>query len=366
MTPYSRLFYQFVRGPGVRCYSIQPLPPIPPNYIDQESAEFTSRTPTSHTPLFSQTLMSFFTKKEHIGKHFTILDMTFGAGGHTSYILDKFALAGVKGSITCYTNDCDPNAYDLAKQMRMTRSYEGTKLVPFRANFRELFNKLIEEGLEKDSLSGIIIDTGVSPLQWADKKRGFCHLRNGLLDLRFDTTQNIPKGYEVLQNIDESSLLRLLRVYGSLKSDAKHITSAILEARFMYYEFKTMEELYEVMQTAVKNSTKTPMNDEADPKMVQEFLLKTVTALRMFVNDELNQLEFAIREVAGYFLKPEVGVLAVIVHSEAERKLVHKTLKEVDVSQVNMQEELKHNELDKIVKPWRIIHGGPPDRKSVV
>ena len=186
-----------------------------------------------------------------------------------------------------------------------------------------------------------VSDTGVSPLQWADKKRGFCHLRNGMLDLRFDPNQDIPKAWEILQNIDDASLLRLLRKYGSLKSDAKHVASAILEARFMYYEFKTMEELYEVMQTAVKHATHVPMNEKADSKKVSEFLFKTVTALRMFVNDELNQLDYAIRVIARKFLKPELGVLAVIVHNEAEQKVVHQCLRQVSIDQsVNLESEL--------------------------
>ena len=54
-------------------------------------------------------------------------------------------------------------------------------------------------------------DTGISPIQWQDKKRGFCHMRNGVVDLRFDPTDTeAPKAYEVLQNIDENSLLKLL------------------------------------------------------------------------------------------------------------------------------------------------------------
>ena len=108
----------------------------------------------------------------------------------------------------------------------------------------------------------------------------------------------------------------------------------------MYYEFKTTEELHEVMKIAVKHATKTPMNEEADGKLVDEFLFKTVTALRMFVNDELNQLDFAIREIATRFLKPEVGTLAVIVHNQAEQQVVYKCLKEVDTTGADLDREM--------------------------
>ena len=88
-------------------------------------------------------------------------------------------------------------------------------------------------------------------------------MRDGTLDLRLDPFQNTPKGYEVLQNIEEDALLKLLRRYGSLKTNARHIATAILEARFMQYEFKTVHELTEIMESAVKHATKTPHSDIA-------------------------------------------------------------------------------------------------------
>ena len=70
----------------------------------------------------------------------------------------------------------------------------------------------------------------------------------------------------MLQNIEENALVKLLRTYGSLKA-ARHIASAILEARYMNYEFKTVHELTEIMETAVKHATKTPHSDMADPQL---------------------------------------------------------------------------------------------------
>ena len=91
------------------------------DYISTSDAEFTKKIPISHTPIFSHSLMEFFTKPEHIGKHFQLLDMTFGTGSHTCYILDQFRRSGVKGTIKIFANDCDPEAYDLAR--RVIRDY---------------------------------------------------------------------------------------------------------------------------------------------------------------------------------------------------------------------------------------------------
>ena len=185
---FSRPVIHVVRCIGQRYYSIKPLPPLPPSYISNETADFSDKTPTSSTPIFSQALMSFFHNPIHVGKHFQILDMTFGAGGHTSYILgkfvavfswnrqvkkncvcsrrlriviflpvDQFALQGVIGSITVYANDCDPMAHDLAMKMRIERTYENTKLVPIKSKFKDLYEAMLSEGVEEESLSGIII-----------------------------------------------------------------------------------------------------------------------------------------------------------------------------------------------------------------
>ena len=49
---------------------------------------------------------------------------------------------------------------------------------------------------------------------------------------------------------------------------------------------------------------------------VTEILMdKTMTALRMFVNDELNELDFALRDVAAKFLNPDTGTLIAIIHT---------------------------------------------------
>ena len=70
------------------------------DFISQNDAEFTTKTSIAHTPIFSRNLMEFFRQRqEGPDKHFRILDMTFGSGGHTCYILDQFRRSGVQGSI---------------------------------------------------------------------------------------------------------------------------------------------------------------------------------------------------------------------------------------------------------------------------
>jgi 16S rRNA C1402 N4-methylase RsmH len=53
-------------------------------------------------------------------------------------------------------------------------------------------------------------------------------------------------------------------------------------------------------------------------------LEQTLTSLRRFVNDEVNELDFAVRVVAAAFLKPGSGLLFAMVHSPLEEKIVEK------------------------------------------
>ena len=59
----------------------------------------------------------------------------------------------------------------------------------------------------------------------------------------------------------------------------------------------------------------------------------------MFVNDELNQLDYAIRYLAVKFLKVD-GILAVIAHNEAERKVVQRCLKQISLDDVEDTDEI--------------------------
>lgn len=82
----------------------------------------------------------------------------------------------------------------------------------------------------------------------------------------------------------------------------------------------------------------------------------TTGALRRFVNDEINELEFALRVVAGSYLKPGSGLLFVMTHSPVEEKIAEKTLKEVDTSVLPNDNTWSDESVAKLTKrPWEIL-----------
>jgi 16S rRNA C1402 N4-methylase RsmH len=60
----------------------------------------------------------------------------------------------------------------------------------------------------------------------------------------------VPTASDVLQHVDERDLIRILKAYGGLKTKARFVAEAILEARYMFHHFKTTQAshfLYEII-----------------------------------------------------------------------------------------------------------------------
>jgi 16S rRNA C1402 N4-methylase RsmH len=186
--------------------------------------------------------------------------------------------------------------------------------------------KLRSLGVQPASVDGVIIDTGCSFFQWQDRERGFCHTRKGNLDLRIDADlrPDIPTASRVLQVTEERPLFKVLRDYSDMKGEqAKHVTNAIIEGRYMYHQFQTTQELYDVLTSAARSMSAKTGLDESD--LALSMMRETVTALRMFVNDEINELDFAIRAIAENVLKPG-GTLLAVLHTDPETKVAETLL----------------------------------------
>ena len=97
-----------------------------------------------------------------------------------------------------------------------------------------------------------------------------------------------------------------------------------------FYWIIFLQELYDVIGTAAHNFCSKTVNAHLSERDVRREMMElTTTSLRRFVNDEINELEFGVRVVAGSYLKRGTGLLFVMVHSPVEEKVVEKCLKEV-------------------------------------
>lgn len=107
----------------------------------------------------------------------TIIDMTFGAGGHSKKILENFT----KVKLICL--DRDPVAFAYAEEL--SRQYPS-RVLPLFGKFSDLPELFKEHNISQNSIDSIIFDFGCSSMQFDEANRGFSVSKNGPLDMRMD------------------------------------------------------------------------------------------------------------------------------------------------------------------------------------
>lgn len=297
--------------------------------------------------------------------------MTFGSGGHTNLLISHSS--GLVDRIVCC--DCDKVAYNDAKALRE----KDDRVIPMLSRFRNLTNLLLDNGYTPGCFDGIMIDTGCSAHQWADTDRGFCPNKPGRLDLRYDPDPEVATASEVLQHITDKDLLQMIKAYSGLGPNmSKYVANAIVEARYMFHKFLTTQELYEVLRTAARTyvtekesrivykrdvgtaktcSTTSGGTEVLDEKVIAKKMMReTLIALQLCVNNDINELHFAVNNVARNFLKPETGVLIAIVNSDAETKVMETSLRQAaaDTEKIAISESGNKSWL-----PWHVLHHQP-------
>ena len=107
------------------------------------------------------------------------VDGTYGRGGHSALILEYL---GVNGRLIVI--DKDPVAIEHARQ----RYADDPRVHVWHGSFRDFPEALIDAGIN-EKIQGILLDLGVSSPQLDDAERGFSFMREGLLDMRMDTSR---------------------------------------------------------------------------------------------------------------------------------------------------------------------------------
>lgn len=170
-----------------------------------------------HKPvLLEETINYLSPQKDHC-----IIDMTFGAGGHTERILQE------NNTTVVYCLDRDPTACTIAKEL--SDRYPN-RVVPLKGKFSDLPVLLKNLGRKMNSFDGFLFDFGASSMQFDTASRGFSISKNGPLDMRMDPEQQTLTAADVLARADQSDLYKIFKVYGEEKQ-SKKIANAVIEAR---------------------------------------------------------------------------------------------------------------------------------------
>lgn len=221
-----------------------------------------------------------------------LLDGTFGAGGYARALLEA-ADCRVIGL------DRDPDA--LAEAQRWAPLYEG-RLTLIEGRFGAL-DKAVPEGV---SLSGIVLDIGVSSMQLDRARRGFSFLRDGPLDMRMG--QQGTSAADIVNAAEEGDLADLLFQYGEerrSRSLARAIVSARAEDRI-----ETTARLAAIVEAA------SPQRRPGQPHPAT----RVFQALRIAVNDELGELARGL--AAAERILDAGGRLAVVTFHSLEDRIV--------------------------------------------
>lgn len=232
----------------------------------------------------------------------TYFDMTFGAGGHTRRLLEMCPEAKI------YALDRDPVAHKLAKEMSESEEYKG-RVIPLLGKFSDIPKLFQEHGLAKHSVDGMLFDFGCSSMQFDEAERGFAISKDGPLDMRMDggLSEGVTAA-DVLAHIEEGDLAKILRYYGEEKA-AKKIARGLIDARKSLVKIQTTWQLADIVEDILGNG---PRRDKL--QRPSHSATKTFQALRIFVNNELNEINYGM-VLANEILRSEGRLVTITFHS---------------------------------------------------
>ncbi|XP_073693192.1 12S rRNA N4-methylcytidine (m4C) methyltransferase [Garra rufa] len=268
-----------------------------------------------HTPVMVKEVLQFLDIKP--GQ--VVLDLTFGAGGHSKAILQSVP------DVTVVAADRDPTAYQMAQ--RLAEKYPG-QVKPVLGRFSELYNLLPALGLGPGGVDAALLDAGCSSMQMDSAERGFSLSKDGPLDMRMDGDRypDMPCAADVVNALDQQALASVLAAYGEERHTRK-IAAAIAQARSVYPIGRTLQ-LASIVAGAFPASALYARRDRL--QRPSHVATKTFQALRIFVNDELNELHAGLR-VAQTLLRPK-GRLCVLTFHSLEDRLTKRFLRGEDLA----------------------------------
>ncbi|XP_053671619.1 probable methyltransferase-like protein 15 homolog [Anopheles nili] len=273
--------------------------------VGRSYASVASKPPLHRAVMAAETIRFFDPQHNQV-----FIDMTFGAGGHSRAILE--AAPGTK----IIALDRDPLAHQLAYEM--AKDFPG-RIVPLLGKFSELPSLLRSvEGFDRQRFfDGILFDFGCSSMQFDEASRGFSLAHNGPLDMRMDKDRcpDQLSAADVLARIQEHDLARILKVYGEEKQ-AKKIARAIVSARFTVKRIETTGELASIVAHCLSQSDSEGMFDFRLDKLRRpaHVATKTFQALRIFVNNELNEINYGL-VLAKQLLRTGGKLVTITFHS---------------------------------------------------
>jgi 16S rRNA (cytosine1402-N4)-methyltransferase len=255
-------------------------------------------TETDHVPVLAEEVLAALSPRP--GQ--TVVDCTFGAGGHASLLAGR-----LRGDGKLIAIDRDPTVAPYFERLRRS---SPLKMRLLHGEFSTVLGQLAENGVRADA---VLLDLGVSSMQLDRPERGFSYAVDAPLDMRMDPSADVS-AREIVNETDEAELAEIFRRYGEERF-ARQIARAIV-ARRRKEPFERTGDLVETIKRAIPAPARF---GEGHPAK------RVFQALRIEVNDELGSLERAL-PAALEMLRPH-GRLAVISFHSLEDRIVKRFLR---------------------------------------
>ena len=204
------------------------------------------------------------------------VDCTVGGGGHSFEIAKRLTTGHL------YAFDRDQDA--ITKSTKTLEQFFD-KVTLTKANYKEAPQILKEKyGVEK--IDGFLIDLGVSSYQIDAGDRGFSFVHDGRLDMRMDKEEKTLTAEDIVNTFTYEDLTRIMRNYGE-EEFASNIAKNIVKEREKN-RIETTFQLREIIENSMPKKVVFSRGG-ASKKVFQ--------ALRIYINGELDGLDFLLDEL---------------------------------------------------------------------
>ena len=282
-------------------------------------------------------------KKEPSETARTLVDLTFGGGGHCTALIRRCRPKQVFAF--------DRDAAALTRALPSELASPTIQIERIHAAFADAAILLQQRGFLE--IHAAVADLGVSSFQLDEGKRGFSFQQDAPLDMRMNPEEG-QSAAELLATIDTKDLTQLLREYGE-EPDARRIASAITQARP-----KTTFALAEIVTQAMSAPQRRKLGLRVHPAT------RTFQAIRIAINREFEQLDQLLKTFPSMLAVG--GRLAVIsFHSLEDRRIAKAFRKLARAPQPPINIPLRQEELPKadFYIPRELQRGQTPSAAEV-
>ena len=246
----------------------------------------------------------------------TYVDCTFGQGGYSKKILEN-------ADCNIVAIDRDKDAIEYADLLE--KKYPKNFIFSVD-NFSRLDHVLKKNDVKK--VDGLIFDLGISNTQLNNPSRGFSFSNNGPLDMRMDIENQDLTAQKIINGFDQHNLSDIFYYYGEEKN-SKQIAKKIIEFRKKKV-ISTTSELVELIKKVNIYKKKHPAT-------------RVFQALRIYVNDELNELDITLKK-SLLFLKKNGKIITVAFHSLEDKVIKNFFLKNKEFLKILTKKPITPNE----------------------